>query len=137
MRLPSHTYDTLDLVRNMSITADGPEEVITAEEYLQPQAAAARHRRAVASGGTSSGTIPYHINGALELVSEESLIEFPHVCSGVYLEAQASLRGIESAASASPRRFDASHRSCLGLDVMTSKLRYDIIIHNFHLLIFP
>jgi hypothetical protein len=67
MRLPSHTYDTLDLVRNMSISADGPEEVITAEEYLQPQTAAARHRRAVA-GGTGTGAIPYHINGALELV---------------------------------------------------------------------
>jgi hypothetical protein len=63
MRLPSHTYDTIDLVRNMSIPADGPEEVITAEEYLQPQTAAARHRRAIAGG-----TIPYHINGALELV---------------------------------------------------------------------
>jgi len=37
MRLPSHSYDTLDLVRNMSIPADGPEQVITADEYLHPQ----------------------------------------------------------------------------------------------------
>jgi len=37
---------------------------------------------------------------------------------------------------ASPRRFDASPRSCFGVNVMTSKLRYDIIIHNFHPFIF-
>jgi hypothetical protein len=53
----------------MSIPADGPEEVITAEEYLQPQTAAARHRRAVAGGN-----IPYHINGALELVGKLLLL---------------------------------------------------------------
>lgn len=63
MRLPSHSYDTLDLVRNMSIPADGPEQVITADEYLHPQTAAARQR------ATAGGKIPYHINGALELVS--------------------------------------------------------------------
>jgi len=51
--------------------------------------------------------------------------------SDVCLEAEA-----KSAASASPRRIDTSPRSCLGLNVMTSKLRYDIIIHNFHLFIF-
>jgi len=56
--------------------------------------------------------------------------------SDVCLEAEASPRGSESAASASPRRFDASPRSCLGLNVMTSKLRYDIIIRNFYLFIF-
>jgi len=38
--------------------------------------------------------------------------------------------------SASLRRFDASPRSCLGLNIITSKLRYDIIIHNFHQVIF-
>jgi len=48
------------------------------------------------------------------------------------LEAQASPRGSKSAASASPRRVDASPQSCLGLNIMTSKLRYDIIFHNFH-----
>ena len=37
LRLPSHTYDTKDLVRNMSVAADGPEEIIEADEYLQPQ----------------------------------------------------------------------------------------------------
>ena len=36
MRLPSTTYDTNDLIRSLSI-ADGPEEVIDAEEYLHPQ----------------------------------------------------------------------------------------------------
>lgn len=66
MRLPSHSYDTLDLVRNMSIPADGPEQVITADEYLHPQAAAARHQRGLPA---SAGKIPYHINGALEIVS--------------------------------------------------------------------
>jgi len=42
----------------------------------------------------------------------------------------------KSAASASPWRFDASPRSCLGLNAMTSKFRYDISIHNFHPFIF-
>jgi len=65
MRLPSHSYDTLDLVRNMSIPADGPEQVITADEYLHPQSAAARHQRGL---NAAPGSIPYHINGALELV---------------------------------------------------------------------
>lgn len=40
LRLPSHTYDTKDLIRNMSVGADGaegPEEIIEADEYLQPQ----------------------------------------------------------------------------------------------------
>jgi len=46
-------------------------------------------------------------------------------------------RGSRSGASASPWLFfNASPRSCLGLNVMTSKLRYDIIILNFHPLIF-
>lgn len=67
MRLPSHSYDTLDLVRNMSIPADGPEQVITADEYLHPQSAAAR---LTAAGGKP----PYHINGALELVSHFSVL---------------------------------------------------------------
>jgi len=48
-------------------------------------------------------------------------------------DAEASPRGSKSAASASPRRFHASPRSCFGLNVMASKFRYDIIIHNFHL----
>jgi len=38
-----------------------------------------------------------------------------------------------SKSAASPRRFDASPRSCFGLNV---KLRYDITIHNFHPFIF-
>jgi len=66
MRLPSHSYDTVDLVRNMSIPADGPEQVITADEYLHPQSAAARHQRGLTAPGAK---IPYHINGALEMVS--------------------------------------------------------------------
>jgi len=44
-------------------------------------------------------------------------------------------RGSKSAASALPRLVDASPQSCLALNV-TSKLRYDIIIHNFHSFIF-
>lgn len=36
MRLPSMNYDSKDLIRSLSI-ADGPEEVIDAEEYLHPQ----------------------------------------------------------------------------------------------------
>ena len=37
MRLPSHTYDTRDLLRNMSIAdVDGPEEVVEADNYLSP-----------------------------------------------------------------------------------------------------
>jgi len=54
--------------------------------------------------------------------------------SDVCLETEASPRGSKSAISASPRRFDASPR--LGLNSMTSKLRYDIIIRNFHQFIF-
>ncbi|PVD38150.1 hypothetical protein C0Q70_00761 [Pomacea canaliculata] len=37
MRLPSHTFDKSDLMRSVSMTADGPEEIIEAEDYLQPQ----------------------------------------------------------------------------------------------------
>ena len=36
MRLPSHTYDPKDLIRNMSVAVDGPEEVIEGDDYLQP-----------------------------------------------------------------------------------------------------
>jgi len=81
MRLPSHSYDTLDLVRNMSIPADGPEQVITADEYLHPQTAAARHQRAL---NTAAGKIPYHINGALEMVSISSILPCPQLtkCHG-------------------------------------------------------
>jgi len=42
----------------------------------------------------------------------------------------------KSAASALPRRFDASPLSWLGLNVMTTKLRYDITSHKFHPFIF-
>jgi len=67
--------------------------------------------------------------------------------SDVCLEAEASPRdsieaalrqprGGKSAASAAPRRFDASLRSCNGLNVRTYELRYDIIIHYFHSFIF-
>jgi len=45
-----------------------------------------------------------------------------HDVNDVCLEIEASPRGSKS----------ASPRSCLGLNVMTSKLRYDIILHNFH-----
>ncbi len=37
MRLPNHSFDTRDLVRSMSVAQDGPEEVMDAEDYLQPQ----------------------------------------------------------------------------------------------------
>ena len=37
MRLPSHSYDKNDLARSLSVAGDGPEEVIEAEDYLQPQ----------------------------------------------------------------------------------------------------
>ena len=36
MRLPSVAFDSKDLIRSLSI-ADGPEEIIDAEEYLHPQ----------------------------------------------------------------------------------------------------
>lgn len=36
MRLPSHSYDKNDLARSLSVAVDGPEEVIEAEDYLQP-----------------------------------------------------------------------------------------------------
>ena len=39
LRLPNHSYDSKDLVCN-SIAGDGPEEIVDAEEYLQPQAPA-------------------------------------------------------------------------------------------------
>jgi len=58
----------------MSIPADGPEQVITADEYLHPQSAAARHQRGLTAPG---GKVPYHINGALELVSSLCCL---HVC---------------------------------------------------------
>jgi hypothetical protein len=37
LRLPSHSYDKNDLARSLSVAGDGPEEVIEAEDYLQPQ----------------------------------------------------------------------------------------------------
>ena len=37
MRLPSHSYDKNDQARSLSVAADGPEEVIEADDYLQPQ----------------------------------------------------------------------------------------------------
>ncbi|XP_074662083.1 epidermal growth factor receptor-like [Tubulanus polymorphus] len=37
LRLPSHTYDTNDLVRSMSVSGDGPETVMDAEDYLSPK----------------------------------------------------------------------------------------------------
>jgi len=73
MRLPSHSYDTLDLVRNMSIPADGPEQVITADEYLHPQTAAARHQRGLT---TAASKIPFHINGALEMVGSSGVFSW-------------------------------------------------------------
>uniref|UniRef100_K1Q7I8 Receptor tyrosine-protein kinase erbB-4 n=1 Tax=Magallana gigas TaxID=29159 RepID=K1Q7I8_MAGGI len=36
MRLPSHSYNKNDLARSLSVAVDGPEEVIEAEDYLQP-----------------------------------------------------------------------------------------------------
>ena len=36
MRLPSHSYDKNDLARSLSVAAECPEEVMEAEEYLQP-----------------------------------------------------------------------------------------------------
>ncbi|XP_061163896.1 epidermal growth factor receptor-like isoform X2 [Saccostrea echinata] len=36
MRLPSHSYDKNDLARSLSVAVDGPEEVIEADDYLQP-----------------------------------------------------------------------------------------------------
>ncbi|XP_033729061.1 epidermal growth factor receptor-like isoform X2 [Pecten maximus] len=37
MRLPSHSYDKNDLARSLSVAGDGPEEVVEADDYLQPQ----------------------------------------------------------------------------------------------------
>ncbi|XP_046377160.1 epidermal growth factor receptor-like isoform X2 [Haliotis rufescens] len=37
LRLPSHSYDKHDLARSMSVAVDGPEEVMEADDYLQPQ----------------------------------------------------------------------------------------------------
>lgn len=38
MRLPSYSYEPEDLVRHLSVAAeDGPETVIEADDYLQPQ----------------------------------------------------------------------------------------------------
>nr|KAG5713347.1 hypothetical protein BaRGS_024895 [Batillaria attramentaria] len=37
MRLPSHSYDKIDLLRTVSVADNGPEEIIEADDYLQPQ----------------------------------------------------------------------------------------------------
>ncbi|XP_021342563.1 epidermal growth factor receptor-like isoform X1 [Mizuhopecten yessoensis] len=37
MRLPSHSYDKNDLARSLSVAGDCPEEVVEADDYLQPQ----------------------------------------------------------------------------------------------------
>ena len=36
MRLPSYSYDKDDLARHLSVAGDGDEEVIEADDYLQP-----------------------------------------------------------------------------------------------------
>ena len=36
LRLPSQSFDTRELLRNMSIMSDGPEDVMAADEYLRP-----------------------------------------------------------------------------------------------------
>ena len=66
LRLPSQTYDTKDLVRNMSVNADGPEEIIEADEYLQPQ---------LIGGATADVRIrPQHqANGKLDKVGYVSM----------------------------------------------------------------
>jgi len=65
MRLPSHDFNTIELVRNMSIPVDGPEEVLTAEEYFHPpgsQEANGLHNT------ERYNSMLYHINGGLEVV---------------------------------------------------------------------
>ncbi|KAJ8321548.1 hypothetical protein KUTeg_000899, partial [Tegillarca granosa] len=37
MRLPSHSYDKHDLARSLSVANEGNEEVVEADDYLQPQ----------------------------------------------------------------------------------------------------
>ena len=69
MRLPSHSTESRrDMFRNMSVSTDGPEEIVEAEEYLQP------------SEDDMSGSPTYPVyrprhhksNGKLEKVKEYS-----------------------------------------------------------------
>lgn len=43
MRLPSHTYDKNDMIRNLSVAIDDPDLLMDAEEYLKPQAVKESH----------------------------------------------------------------------------------------------
>jgi len=54
----------------------------------------------------------------------------------MYVSRQKPYLEAAKVSAASPQRFDASPWSCLGLNVTTSKFRYDIIIHNFNPFIF-
>ena len=37
MKLPNHQFKTHDIIQQMNIPADGPEMLMDAEDYLQPQ----------------------------------------------------------------------------------------------------
>jgi len=69
MRLPSHNQDTKDILRNMSIASDTPEDfrIIEADDYLQPRATMLE---------PPPQTPPHHVNmnGKLEGVHFQSLI---------------------------------------------------------------
>lgn len=36
MRLPSYRLESRDMIRNMSVATDGPEEIMDMDEYLNP-----------------------------------------------------------------------------------------------------
>ena len=69
MRLPSHNQDTKDILRNMSIASDTPEDfrIIEADDYLQPRGTMLE---------PPPQTPPHHVNmnGKLEGVHFQLLI---------------------------------------------------------------
>lgn len=56
MRLPSYSYDKDDLARHLSVAQEGPEEVVEADEYLQPQPTTPQSADSSAKVGSPSGS---------------------------------------------------------------------------------
>ena len=61
MRLPSQPADSRELLRHVSLTLDGPEEVIMADEYVNEHAKKTRFRLMDKVRGYSSPTCVFMI----------------------------------------------------------------------------
>ena len=74
MRLPSHTYDPKDLIRSMSVAGDGPEDVIGADDYLQPRSSTVITPES--PGARPNGRLQ-NVRGNLLFIYDTSTVNFP------------------------------------------------------------